>query len=296
MFEKYQPEVLVIELFPFGRKKFTPELVPLLEKAKAMGTKLVCSLRDIVVRKKDQKEHEEKVCQLINRYFDSVLIHGDRNFIPLETSFSRVNDLNCDLFYTGYVVEQPPEPEIANNHFFPMILVSVGGGRFGHELIDGVIRAAPILQHKIPHHIQVFTGAFAPEDKLSRWQAIAEKQPNLTVERYTPELLSYMQQANLSISMSGYNTTMNILMTGVRAMMLPFNGNGDREQTMRVQKLEQLGIVKAISTDSLQPEILAEHIIAYLNEQPNPPNFDFEGVAKTAAYLRKLVQESAIAA
>ena len=296
VFDKLQPEVLVIELFPFGRKKFTIELVSLLEKAKTKGTKVVCSLRDIVVRKKDQDKHEEKVCYLINRYFDSILLHGDRNFISLEESFSRVKDLDCDLFYTGYVVEQPPKQKSIANQSSPMILVSVGGGRFGHELIASVIQAAPILQKKIPHRIQIFTGAFAPEDKLSCWQAIAEKQPNLIVERYTPELLSYMQQADLSISMSGYNTTMNILMTGVRALMMPFTGNGDLEQTIRVKKLEQLGIVKAISTEDLQPEKLAEQIISYLNEKPNIPNFDFNGVAKTATYLKKLAKDLAIAA
>ncbi|MDJ0690806.1 MAG: glycosyltransferase [Xenococcaceae cyanobacterium MO_188.B32] len=296
VFEKLQPEVLVIELFPFGRKKFTTELVPLLEIAKTKGTKVVCSLRDIVVRKKDQKEHEEKVCHLINRYFDSILLHGDRNFISLEESFSRVKDLKCNLFYTGYVVEQPPKQKRVTNRSSPMILVSVGGGRFGHDLIESVIQAAPILQNKIPHHIQIFTGAFAPEDKFSCWQAIAEKQPNLIVERYTPELLSYMQQADLSISMSGYNTTMNILMTGVRAMIMPFTGNGDQEQTIRANKLQKLGRVKAISPEDLQPEIFANQIIDYLNQQPNLMQFDFNGVANTAACLERLLSTKQITA
>jgi predicted glycosyltransferase len=38
--------------------------------------------------------------------------------------------------------------------------------------------------------------------------------------------------------MGGYNTTMNILTTGVRSMILPFTGNGDHEQTIRAEKLE----------------------------------------------------------
>ena len=296
VFDRFQPDVLVIELFPFGRRKFSTELIPLLEKAQAAETKIVSSLRDIVVSKKNQELHEQKVCKLMNRYFDMLLIHGDPNFIPLEESFSRVKDLNCPVHYTGYVVQQPPKQEIGTNRFFPMILVSVGGGRFGHELIESVIQAAPILRDTIPYQIQIFAGSFAPEDKLERWQAIAEEHPNLIVERYTTELLRYMQEADLSISMSGYNTTMNILMTGVRAMMMPFTGNGDLEQTIRVKKLEQLGIVKAISTEDLQPEKLAEKIINYLDEKPNNPSFEFDGVAKTAAYLKELVREPAMAA
>jgi predicted glycosyltransferase len=105
-----------------------------------------------------------------------------------------------------------------------------------------------------------------------------------------------MQQADLSISMSGYNTTMNILMTGVRAMILPFTGNNDQEQTIRAKKLEQLGIVKAICSEDLQAETFAHKIITYLNEQPTAATFDFNGVDKTSACLRRLFQNQEVAA
>ncbi|MGD1716506.1 hypothetical protein ACP6PK_24470 [Dapis sp. BLCC M172] len=62
-----------------------------------------------------------------------------------------------------------------------------------------------------------------------------------------------MEISELSISMSGYNTTMNILMTGVRAMMIAFTGNGDQEQTMLVRKLEEMGIVKITHPEDLVP-------------------------------------------
>lgn len=46
-YERQRPDVLVVELFPFGRRKFAFELVPLLEQIQADGraTKVVCSLR-----------------------------------------------------------------------------------------------------------------------------------------------------------------------------------------------------------------------------------------------------------
>src|SRR5215510_12541229 len=48
--QSLKPDVLLTELFPFGRKKFEFELLPLLEAACA-GTALliVCSVRDILV-------------------------------------------------------------------------------------------------------------------------------------------------------------------------------------------------------------------------------------------------------
>jgi predicted glycosyltransferase len=53
-YESFRPDVLVIELFPFGRLKFSFELIPLLERARADGNvKIACSLRDILVGQRD---------------------------------------------------------------------------------------------------------------------------------------------------------------------------------------------------------------------------------------------------
>lgn len=284
----FQPDILLIELFPFGRKKFSFELIPLIETAKLQGAKVVCSLRDIVVTKTNQAKHEAKICRLINQYFDLVLVHGDPNFVSLDETFGRIEDLNCPVYYTGYVAQSLP-PLTLLPVTGPLILVSVGGGRFGHDLLETVVKAAPILQTKIPHHIQIFTGPFAPQSVLDDLRQLAADSDNVSIERYTPHLLNWMQQAELSISMSGYNTTLNVLKTGVRAMIKAFTGNDDQEQTIRSQRLESLNRVKIIHPEDLQPEILADHITSYLQQQPSTINFDFNGVTNTSIYLRQLI-------
>lgn len=297
IYDRTQPDLLIIELFPFGRRRFSFELIPLLERIKQDGnkTKVVSSLRDIVVTKQDQARHEAKVCKLINQYFDLLLIHGDPKFQPLEETFSRVKDLNCAVHYTGYVVQPQPEENSLEKIDRPMILVSVGGGRFGHELLDGVIATAPLLAEKIPHQIQIFTGPFMPEQKFIELQTQATKSKNVKCDRYTPNLLSYMKQADLSISMAGYNTTMNILTTGVRAMIMAFTGNDDREQRIRAEKLQNLGVVEIIQPEELKPQILAQKIIDYLPKIPNKINFDFAGVTKTNELLKQLVYQAQVA-
>lgn len=291
---RFQPDILVVELFPFGRRRFSFELIPLIEQAKAMGAKIVSSVRDIVVTKRNQQRHEEKVCRLLNKYFDLLLIHGDPNFVKLDLSFSRLNDLDCPVQYTGYVAQSIPEKrETIQRHYIrkkPLILVSIGGGRFGHDLLECVTKTAPILKGKVPHHIQVFTGAFSPDAVLEKLQTITSQQDNITVERYTPNLLAYMQQADLSIGMSGYNTTMNILSTGVKAMMMAFQGNNDKEQETRLKKLESFGRVKMIKPEELEPEKFAQQIIDYLEAKPTLLNLNLDGVNQTGYYLRQLVK------
>jgi predicted glycosyltransferase len=293
--EQFQPDMLMVELFPFGRRRFSFELIPLMEAAKARGIKIVCSLRDIVVTKQNQSEHEAKICRLINQYFDQVLIHGDPNLHPLEDSFSRVSDLNCDVHYTGYVVQQPQDPltlidQVALQRAQPMILVSVGGGRFGHHLLRGMAGAARYLANQIPHHIQIFTGPFIPDDVFWDLKQTGLDCATLSIHRYTPNLLAYMQRADLSVNMAGYNTTMNVLTTGVRALMLPFTGNDDQEQTMRVQRLEQLGRVQLLQTEDVTPQRLAQCVQKALLHRPQATNFDLDGVQKTAILARSLLE------
>lgn len=289
--DRFQPDVLMVELFPFGRRKFSPELIPLIERARSMGSKIVCSLRDIVVTKQNQERHEAKVCKLMNRYFDLLLVHGDPQFMPLERSFSRVSDLSCPVYYTGYVVQEsapPPQASLQSSIPQPLILTSVGGGRFGHELLECVARASQYLEGQIPHHIQMFTGPFAPEEVLERMQAIASQRPNLSVQRYTPHLLHYMQEADLSISMAGYNTTMNVLTTGVRSLLLPFTGNDDQEQTLRSKRLEELGVVSVLRPTDLHPQQFTQRVVEILQQSSSPMTFDLQGVRKTAALVRDL--------
>ncbi len=304
IFDKLQPDILIIELFPFGRRRFSFELIPLLEKAQSSqhSTKVVCSLRDIVVTKQNQARHEEKVCKIINQYFDLLLVHGDPEFVQLEETFTRIKDLNCKVCYTGYVVQKPLESPILDDEdqkiiesAQPLILVSVGGGRFGYELLDCVVKTAPLLEKKIPHKIQVFTGPFMPNEKFKQLQTLAAECQNLRIRKYTPYLLNYMQKADLSISMSGYNTTLNILTTGVKAMILPFTGNNDQEQYIRAKKLGELGIVKVISPCDLQPDILAWKIVNYLDKANNHIKFNFNGVENTANILRNFAYRQKIA-
>lgn len=295
--KRIQPDVLMIELFPFGRGKFSFELIPLIEQVRSLKAcaKIVCSLRDIVVTKRDQAKYEQKVCKLMNQYFDLLLVHGDPQFQPLEETFSRVRDLHCPVYYTGYVVQPQPETDTPPICDRPLILVSVGGGRFGHELLECVVQTAPILANQLPHLVQVFTGPFMPEAKFAELQAMAQGNSNLRIDRFTPNLLAYMQQADLSISMSGYNTTMNVLTTGVRAMILPFTGNDDQEQTIRAAKLEQLGVVDRISPEDLNPDRFAQKIITCLQKQPASIRFDFNGVANTARLINDLIAAKQVA-
>jgi predicted glycosyltransferase len=296
-FADYQPDVLVTELFPFGRKKFRFELLPLLEHVQQQSRRplVVSSVRDILVARKDQEEYEQQVCDLVNTFYDLILVHGNKNLQTLEHTFSRVNDLRCPVAYTGYVVRhshpkvaesgRSPRPEQAK----PTIVASNGSGQYltGQALLESVLHAARLLQGRIPHEFHVFAGPLMPEETYDRLQALARESSNVTLSRFTPDLGAVLRRAELSVSMAGYNTIMDVLMSGVRALVYPVTSNGDQEQIMRAESLAKAGVVDVIRTEELAPEELAQKIEWALSKPPKSLSFDCNGAVNSVRILKK---------
>lgn len=299
----FRPDVVIIELFPFGRKRFAFELLPLLAhiRLSAPSTKVVCSLRDILVTKPDHVRHEDWVVSLMNRYFDLLLIHSDPTFQTLDETFSRCHDLRCEVQYTGFVtqgsdvsayVQTTDDQSVSDDR--PLILASVGGGRVGYELLDSSIRASTLLIQKLPHRMLVFTGPYMPEQRYVELHELAAQCSHIQVRRFTSSFESLMHQATLSISMAGYNTCMNLLNTGTRALVWPFTGHKNDEQTIRAKKLEQRGLLTLLRPTDLAPEQLAEKILASLSgsHARTPHSINTNGGRETALSIERLVQQS----
>lgn len=297
-FDQFQPDVLVTELFPFGRKQFSFELLPLLERANDHGQSskplVVCSLRDILVARKDQQEYEERVCKTVNKFYDLVLVHSDSNYQKLGETFLRVPDLECKVAYTGYVVQEKSSlPRFAgigsHETAKPSIVVSNGSGQAhsGHLLLESALRAASLLQNQIPHQFHIFAGPFIPESAYQRLKDLATKSGNVTLDKYTPHLPAHLAQADLSISMAGYNTIMDILSTGVRALVCPFTGGDDQEQTVRAANMAKLGVLSVLGQQQLVPSQLASTIQEALLSQPVRLPFNDRGAANSSLLLRE---------
>lgn len=300
-FDRFAPDVLLIELFPFGRKKFNFELLPLLAHARATrpAAKIVCSLRDILVRRPDQARYEADVCALMNQYFDLLLIHADPRLQRLEETFGSLTSLNCAIRYTGYVAQplcdkpahdQPPRdrPE-ARSGTDSLILVSIGGGRVGHELIACALDAE--TQLTAPHRLHILTGPHIPVKQFQCLQRQTAGRSHITLQRHTTQFLAWLRQADLSISMAGYNTCMDVLSAGVRALVWPFTEHENGEQTLRARKLEQLGYVSVLDPARLEPNYLAAEIVRCLNLAPPAPAvaLDLQGAPRTAELLTALL-------
>lgn len=147
--------------------------------AQKMPTSVVCSLRDILVNnKRNQAQHNERAITLMNRYFDLLLVHADPQFQTLDETFPEVRELRCDVRYTGFVSQAVPQPLEAPSDRQasdqPMILVSIGGGRVGYELVECALQASAHLRTSFPHRMMILTGPYMPEEQFQQLRQSAE--------------------------------------------------------------------------------------------------------------------------
>ncbi|MBW4655253.1 MAG: hypothetical protein KME20_19775 [Kaiparowitsia implicata GSE-PSE-MK54-09C] len=302
-FESIRPDCLITEGFPFSKHTLRFELIPLLKHIEASGypTKVVCCLRDIIMTQamtdSVRAKKQARTCKWINRYYDLILYHSDVQLQRLEENFSSLDELNPEVFYTGYVTQSEPasgELSDEDRHYLgqpgPSIVVSVGGGRHGYGLLKAIAALAPALGQKIPHKIYAFAGPYLPEADLLMLQELAAHSPNLVIRRFTSRLMDYLKQADLSISLGGYNTTMNVLKTGVRSLIYPSPSEDQSgEQTLRARKLESLGILTVLTEADLAAEPLAQHISNALKKSYQAHTFNLNGAQMVALKLQQFL-------
>ena len=107
------------------------------------------------------------------------------------------------------------------------------------------------------------------------------------MDRFTPDFLAFLDAADLSVSMAGYNTSMNIMAAGTPALVWPFAQN--REQRLRAERLARLGGLQILSDKDLDPEQLAGLMTRMLKEKERPAGaIDLDGAEKTAAWVAEI--------
>ena len=295
VFERVRPQVFIVELYPFGRSAFGFELEPLLEairKGRYGRVRSVCSLRDVLVEKRDPAAYEARVLEALHRWFDLLLIHSDERLLPLGKTFSRFEEIRIPKIHTGFVAARP-DPENGRRlrgglGLAPdekLVIASCGGGRSGYRLIQAVLEAFRRLRGRAVH-LEAFCGPFMNAAEYDELHAM--RGAGMNVRRFTPRLIDHLDVADLSISLAGYNTCMNLLATGVPALVLPYSRQ--REQPWRVQKLMDCLPMIVLSEDDLEAERIAAIIEKglALQRRAGPATVNLDGAAATARLLAGL--------
>jgi predicted glycosyltransferase len=284
-----QADVLVLELYPFGRRQMRFELLPLLEAAAAAQPRpaIVCSVRDVLGGLKGAERQQEAI-SLIEQYFDRVLVHGDAKAISFERSLANAYLIAGRIAYTGYIVDEaPPAGEAGRNE----VLVSAGGGAVGAPLIEAALGAKPLSVMRA-HRWRVLAGDNLPDADFRALGARAAQDAAVVFERSRPDFTAMLANCALSISQAGYNTLLETLRARARAVVVPFAAGNETEQTLRARSFAARGAVEVVEEASLTPASLATAIDrAVRRPAPGAGAIDLDGARKSAALIEQLARD-----
>jgi predicted glycosyltransferase len=280
-YKKLEPDIVVIETFPFGRRKFRFELIPLLNEIHRSTPKppVVCSVRD-VVQARSPKRIAETV-ELLRTRFDHIMVHGDPDIVRFEASFPAVEKIRRRLYYTGYVAppRRTPEGMPGRNE----ILVSGGGGAVSAGLLAAAIKARPLS--RLNKNIwRILVGPNIPQRIFDTLKAGADE--GVVVERNRTDFALLLRNCTISVSQCGYNTAIGLIQASVRSLVVPFEGSGETEQLLRARKLAQRGLVQLLTETELTPGSLARAIdLCSSQPPPEPTELNLDGAARSARFV-----------
>ena len=277
--DQLQPDVIVTETYPFGRRQMRFELTPLLEWAakQPVPPLMVSSIRDILQARSPKREDE--CIELIQQQYDKVLVHGDPAFTPLEKSFAKAVQIRSQLTYSGYVCPAKPPAKVREK----LIVVSIGGGAVGKEILQAAQQLHASGFEAECQWLLITGPNMAPEDK----QSLAKHNcDNLQVVELADDFIDSLSRARVSVSMAGYNTVMDLLQTETPAVVIPFEAESETEQLARSQLLEAKGLLSIVRENTLTADTLKAAIIKARQQQHQRPAINMLGAQHSAELLK----------
>ena len=289
-FADVAPRAVIFETFPFGRRSLRFELLPLLERIDATRPRplVIGSVRDILqIQEKPARERE--MLGWAKTWFDAILVHGDPRFARFEETFPLLHELGPPVHYTGFVMAPGNRLAIGEGGERNEVVVSAGGGAVGIEHLAMALAAQSLSRFG---HLtwRVLAGPNIPDDGMQRLLRAAG--PAAVVERSRVDFPALLRGALISVSQGGYNTVMDVVVSGARAVVVPFTGRGETEQRARGARLREFDLAEVVDERTSTPEVLAAAVdAAGSRERWGTWNFDSDGAARSAAIVVDLIAQ-----
>ena len=291
--QHYAPDLLLVDHSPLG---LGGEALPLLRylKARRPDCRLVLGLRDVIDAPERVRRtwRAEGVYEALADLYDRILVYGDPAMVDVARAYDLPERAARKLRYVGYLRRQAGPapaawPAAAEDR---RLLVTAGGGGDAAAFFRLTGEALSLLARR-PISARIVTGPFLPAPARRALEAACAELPDARVEDFCPDLAGAMAQADLVVSMGGYNTTCEILSTGSRALVLP-RSHPRREQAIRAERLSQLGLVQTAPPEATAPADLAARIEALLGGSPpavRAGGLPLDGLERTCSALGELL-------
>ena len=286
LIQNLQPDILITELFPFGRRVLQREFLGLLEAAQTLPTVpvVLSSVRDILASPSSEKK-ARKTEELIANYYDGVVVHSNSATTPLNASWPVTDLIQKKLFYTGYVAQSVSDYKAEQNT--EEVIVSAGGGSVGRHIYETAIEASRLMPDR---RWRLLIGGSDSQIEVTRLKTLATGSATV-IEPNRPDFRELLSGALCSVSMCGYNTAIDLLLTGTPGVLVPFDAGGEQEQTLRARSLSERSAYTLLLADDMTPESLCSAVEqASVAGRFTIDKNQFNGALETVRFATKLAK------
>jgi predicted glycosyltransferase len=290
----FKPDIFIVDNVPRGAVR---ELDPTLDYLRTQEkTQCILGLRDVLdepaaVRRDWKRGDNEKAIQT---YYDAVWVYGDPAIYDLGHEYRLDPKTIAKFRYTGYLdqrsrlkfidIESVQAFKSLNLPSERIALCLVGGGQDGAHLAETFAHA------ELPPEMNgiILTGPFMPRKVRQRLQNYAAQRSNLRVLEYLAEPTLLLNRAEHVIAMGGYNTTCELLSFQKRSLIIP-RIKPRREQLVRAERLQALGLVDVLNPRNLTPQALTNWLMLDA-EPPQVRNcVDLKGLNRIPQFVNEIL-------
>ena len=287
----YDPDLLLVDKEPLGLRG---EVEPALKYLKSQGRPCVLGLRDVMDEPSllaPEWERKDAVSALA-RYYDEIWVYGLPQICEPLKGLKLPGKVKQAMTYTGYLKRRLPKTgsqlRLEKIHE-PYLLITVGGGGDGEQIIDWVLRAYE-ADSEIPYPALLVLGPFMGSTLQTDFQRRAARLGNVEAITFDAHIESLMDRALGVVSMGGYNTFCEILSFDKRAVIVP-RTEPRMEQYLRARSAHGLGLVNILLDDGVRDPKTMATALRTLPQQNRPSERVVPGLLDGTENVVKLTRQ-----
>jgi len=290
-YEELKPSVILIESYPFGQRRLTEDPISLIQTARQSASGrpfIICSVEDIVADTQFDKEgRDDRIAGMLDTNFDAVIVHSDPSFARLQEFFQPRNTLSMPVYHSGFVSRDRMKP-LPRGKKEERVLVSAGSGASGGKLYRAAAEAHRLLWEIDQLPMTIITGPDFPHPDLKRLQKLTGNLPELELKRSVPDLGVELSKVRWAVCQCGYNTAVDVLETGVSALLMPASDSRRSVQAERLQRLNHWRVARMLMPRHLNAASLANSIHQLVKFKPLANKFNMDGAEITSNLIYDL--------
>ncbi|MGE3708015.1 MAG: glycosyltransferase family protein [Vicinamibacterales bacterium] len=285
----FDPDLVVVDKRPAG---IDGELETALVAMEGMARRprLVLGLRDILDEpdRTRQSLQRSRAMETIARYYDEVWVYGEESVFDAVREYRFPDAVARRTRYCGYL--KRPTVQVTRPSGPPVVLVTAGGGEDGALVLRAYLNDLVALPRAVMLRSVVVCGPDMPAASRTALRAAFGHLADVEFVDFEPDMTRRYAEADVVVSMAGYNTVCELLSFGKKALLVPRIAPV-REQLMRARLLASRGYFRTIEPDALTPGALMREVLDLIGSAAPPHGVDLDGLPRIRDRVRTLLEE-----